>query len=104
MHRTATPSSPSSTAPNDARIALSFQSLEPVNLHELPGVQNAMSSTCAAATCASVTSVESMVQAATSLPKLCIVDLDKTVWDSFSASTTEPPYVRVCAPSTTAAG
>jgi len=99
MHRTATPSSPSSTAPNDARIALSFQSLEPVNLHELPGVQNAMSSTCA-----SVTSVESMVQAATSLPKLCIVDLDKTVWDSFSASTTEPPYVRVCAPSTTAAG
>ena len=96
MHRTATPSSPSSTAPNDARIALSFQSLEPVNLHELPGVQNAMSSTCA--------SVESMVQAATSLPKLCIVDLDKTVWDSFSASTTEPPYVRVCAPSTTAAG
>ena len=65
----------------------------------LPGVQNAMSSTCA-----SVTSVESMVQAATSLPKLCIVDLDKTVWDSFSASTTEPPYVRVCAPSTTAAG
>ena len=98
MHRTATPSSPSSTAPNDARIALSFQSLEPVNLHELPGVQNAMSS------CASVSSVESMVQAATSLPKLCIVDLDKTVWDSFSASTTEPPYVRVCAPSTTAAG
>ena len=43
-------------------------------------------------------SVDSIMQAANSLPRLCIVDLDKTVWDSFSASATEPPYVRVRAP------
>jgi hypothetical protein len=40
-------------------------------------------------------SVESFINSAARMPRLCIVDLDKTVWDSFSASATEPPYVRV---------
>lgn len=40
-------------------------------------------------------SVESCINSAARMPRLCIVDLDKTVWDSFSASATEPPYVRV---------
>jgi len=38
---------------------------------------------------------EDIVQKAAILPKLCILDLDKTVWNAFDAATTEPPYVRV---------
>lgn len=35
------------------------------------------------------------MQVAVHMPKLCIVDLDKTIWNVFSAADTEPPYRRV---------
>ena len=35
---------------------------------------------------------EGMLQAASRLPKLCVVDLDRTVWSSHNAASTQPPY------------
>jgi len=39
--------------------------------------------------------MQGMLRAATPVPKLCIVDLDKTVWSCFDAADTLPPYRRV---------
>ena len=35
---------------------------------------------------------EGMLQAASRPPKLCVVDLDRTVWSSHNAASTQPPY------------
>jgi magnesium-dependent phosphatase 1 len=40
-------------------------------------------------------SVESIVQFAHCLPMLCVLDLDKTLWDCFDAASTQPPFRRV---------
>jgi len=42
-------------------------------------------------------SMQGMLRAATPVPKLCIVDLDKTLWSCFDAADTLPPYRRVSA-------
>ena len=39
--------------------------------------------------------IETIVRGACCLPRLCIVDLDKTVWSSFDAAASSPPYRRV---------
>jgi len=39
--------------------------------------------------------IERIVQGARCLPKLCVLDLDKTLWSVFDAASSEPPYRRV---------
>ena len=39
-----------------------------------------------------MSTAEGMLKAATRLPKLCVVDLDRTVWSSHNAASTQPPY------------